>query len=190
MRRWWIRPDADLTPVAAWLPSHAPDRPDDGPKIDTVIYVDIVVCWRCHQPGPVILGCHHPTTKTPHRASTAFLDVIAGSRYQNLRAEIGLGPIKKRYSRTARGSYLSQGCGHCDALFGSFHLDEQLTEAHASGELDTLEWPTPIALPATVFTIDDDLDDDDDDLDDLDDLDDDEFDDDDGDLDDAVGVVR
>ena len=180
VRRWSIRSDADLTAVAAWLPAPSFDWAGDGPWIDTVIYVDIIVCWRCHQTSPVILGCHHPLTQAPHGATSSFLDVLTGPRYERLRADIGLGPIKKRYSRAARGSYLSQGCGHCDALFGSFHLDEQLTEAHADGVLDTLRWPTPIRIPAAAFTIEDDIFHDNDDDDDDDDV---------YDSDDAVAVV-
>ncbi len=37
-----------------------------------------------------------------------------------------LGLVKKRFSKTVGGSYLSQGCPLCDALFGDFPLGESV----------------------------------------------------------------
>ena len=36
--------------------------------------------------------------------------------------------FKKRYSKTVQARYLSQGCPHCDALWGDFHLGEAVFE--------------------------------------------------------------
>ena len=41
---------------------------------------------------------------------------------------IHIGPIKKRYSRTAKRSYLSFGCLKCDSIFGEFPLMEERLE--------------------------------------------------------------
>ncbi len=39
-----------------------------------------------------------------------------------------IGTLKKRYSKTRRESYLSNGCFHCDAIMGNFFIFEYLVE--------------------------------------------------------------
>jgi hypothetical protein len=36
--------------------------------------------------------------------------------------------IRPRYSRTASGTYISNGCQHCDTIQGAFYIDEVVTE--------------------------------------------------------------
>jgi hypothetical protein len=37
-------------------------------------------------------------------------------------AQMGVGLVRARLSRTRSGEYLSNGCVHCDALLGNFYL--------------------------------------------------------------------
>jgi hypothetical protein len=51
----------------------------------------------------------------------------------------GVGEIKVRSSRTAGTDYLSNGCPHCDALFGDFYLySEELLDVLVCEGLDGL----------------------------------------------------
>jgi hypothetical protein len=44
-------------------------------------------------------------------------------------ASVGIGSVKRRYSRTVGAKYLSNGCVHCDALQGAFFDHEIAWEA-------------------------------------------------------------
>lgn len=48
---------------------------------------------------------------------------------------INLACIKKRYSNTAGGEYLSFGCNDCDALFGDFFVREAIIESYYGDEV-------------------------------------------------------
>jgi len=46
---------------------------------------------------------------------------------------VRIGAIKQRASRTTGTSYLSFGCSACDALFGDFHLGDDILDARVNG---------------------------------------------------------
>ena len=88
------------------------------------VYVDVVECWRCHKSSPVVIGFDNPATGCPQAVDERFVDALAEVKYRSFRTEVGLGVLKRRWSRTAGVSYWSQGCASCDALFGGFPLRE------------------------------------------------------------------
>jgi competence protein CoiA len=52
--------------------------------------------------------------------------------YRRLRSErTDMGVIKRRRSKTAGGSYLSNGCSHCDAIFGR-HFEHEAYDDRAT----------------------------------------------------------
>lgn len=55
-----------------------------------------------------------------------------------------IGQVKKRFSKTAGGSYLSHGCYYCDALFGDFPLRSEKHEA--LNDLDNFRFSMEIEI--------------------------------------------
>ncbi|MCW2410391.1 MULTISPECIES: hypothetical protein [unclassified Sphingobium] len=51
---------------------------------------------------------------------TDYLDLI-GEIQANLPADADIGQLKSRYSQTWGRSYISNGCHHCDALYGQHY---------------------------------------------------------------------
>ena len=92
-------------------------------------------CYRCQQPTRAIAGILMPSGYADHRTFHEFDEVarlLAANLDERTLRGLGIGPIKKRRSRI-RGSYLSNGCVHCDAILGSFPLWEGLQEFLSEG---------------------------------------------------------
>jgi len=123
-------------------------------------------CWKCHTPnhvyyadGALRASCNAEirpeealweSNRLVYRpevvaAATRFLSSPAGT---NLR----LGEIKRRYSRTVNGSYLSFGCYACDSIFGDwFVMEAELEAMNGFGRATRVDaivrLETPLALP-------------------------------------------
>lgn len=54
----------------------------------------------------------------------------------HLPADAEIGALKPRFSRTRNESYLSNGCRHCDAIFGNFH---EIGTRHEEREVATID---------------------------------------------------
>lgn len=86
-------------------------------------------CWKCHKPTTTILHVNYynfyennayqidqlKIDELPER----HLKLINDPEYSKCR---GIGAIKSRFSRTVGGSYISNGCQHCNSLQGDFFL--------------------------------------------------------------------
>lgn len=118
-------------------------------------------CWRCKEQAIAFYykdftrtfcecgkysGGGAPALSSPVRPSHKGFDQSLlpwVTRYAN-KHELPVGAVKKRYSKTLERSYLSQGCPHCDALFGNHYLRTACLEAGYQvddGELDhVIEW--------------------------------------------------
>lgn len=79
-------------------------------------------CWSCGAFTRVLTD--FKVEVGPHDFSFAVADTedalsLFEPLYGRLRSEYAdIGVIKRRYSKTVGGSYLSNGCAHCDAIFG------------------------------------------------------------------------
>ena len=102
---------------------------------NTVTLVTIPeTCYRCGRLTVGIVGARTPVPGGGY--ALREFDFIAHALaevldWRDLRAEC-IGPIKLRRSRV-RGSYLSNGCVHCDAILGSFPLLEAYQEYLCEG---------------------------------------------------------
>ena len=126
------------------------------------------VCWRreCRSDTTAIGGALVATR--PHLGDVysdliprgwAFLsfDTVADAVVQLIPAEQltrhGVGPLKRRSSKTARSSYISNGCRECDALIGSHPLQEELL---AEGKPFDSYLSIPLSLPEDLWAENDD----------------------------------
>jgi hypothetical protein len=57
-----------------------------------------------------------------------------------------IGSIKDRFSKTAGHDYFSQGCAHCDALFGDFFIHQE-TWANIWASSPKQDYPFQASLP-------------------------------------------
>ncbi|KAA5541882.1 hypothetical protein FYK55_16935 [Roseiconus nitratireducens] len=100
-------------------------------------------CWKCnrqshvfqvsndsHSPlsrhgDPVEAYLHDGFPKGPEYCPEAF-EYLDRLKRDSQWSHLLFGEIKDRYSRAAQTSYLSQGCPHCDAIFGEHYLGKEL----------------------------------------------------------------
>lgn len=81
-------------------------------------------CWKCKQWTHVIVGVHMIA-----KNERSIIEISDLDKRQHLLKTLGIGNLrrfkvgllKERYSKTAGGKYLSNGCYHCDALQGQFY---------------------------------------------------------------------
>ncbi len=117
------------------------------------------VCWRCHK------ACHIYRVETDgllslHGEPIAYFGDSFRERAEYhpgvLRAicefqrtaegrKLILGQIKRRYNKEAEQSYMSQGCPHCDVLFGESYLRDT-RDAHTVAALCVpVDLPKPLS---------------------------------------------
>lgn len=90
-------------------------------------------CWKCGQPTTAVVGLEIPAAPdlilfdfSPLKA------VICELITDEVRATHHVGDIRERSSKTAGGSYVSNGCYSCDVILGDFPLlHEELGEMRA-----------------------------------------------------------
>ena len=116
-------------------------EPKPGREYELRINLAQEACWRCSTPTNVItaITLHHL------RYGQVGYQMVAHTpaAYELLRAhltphhhqQLRLGSLKQRHSRTVGRAYLSQGCYHCDALMGDWHIMELTLELASGGEL-------------------------------------------------------
>lgn len=118
-------------------------------------------CWRCGAEAHFYHVEGHPTSacglsigdeydwadRALHssmiQAARAFVQTPAGG-------SVRLGAIKRRYSKTVGGSYISFVCPKCDALFGRHFLFEHVAEATYARGLAQGSVRTVVQLPPTL----------------------------------------
>lgn len=108
-------------------------------------------CWNCTKPTTCLVGLY------PAEPSTGYVGLFTTDYEPAMQLAASLArsaghaeladAVKPRYSKTLRGSYLANGCRHCDALQGNFPLHEDVTAAVASGNVNELETLFVAACP-------------------------------------------
>ena len=94
------------------------------------VQVAPISCWSCDDQTQIITGVDVDVGPDTYRltvptlgAHPEHLELFKIVRH-HIPDGLGLGDIKRRYSRTQQRSYLSNGCVHCDALSGeTFEID-------------------------------------------------------------------
>lgn len=90
-------------------------------EIEIQAKVATVDCWSCG--AEFIIASAIRLTRGDEIAECDVADFtefprLATTLSDHLSAIANLGPLKIRHSATVGGSYFSNGCAHCDALFG------------------------------------------------------------------------
>lgn len=112
-----------------------------GRRLPASISTAPISCWRCKKTTRIVHGVTFEACKVlpehPNIYAALYdfesLDsgatLLAALFPSHLLRKHEIGAIKDRYSRTMGGSYLSNGCVHCDALQGRFYDHDSWYEA-------------------------------------------------------------
>jgi competence protein CoiA len=95
-----------------------------------------VDCWSCGAETTIISSIELSRGEDSAECSVSdFTDYpqLIDPIQKSLPGEIDMGPLKLRHSKTLARSYMSNGCAHCDALFGQhFEIHTRYDETQAS----------------------------------------------------------
>lgn len=115
------------------------------PRQEVTIVFFETSCWKCKKP-------QHCYTVEPNLLTVCNQDFYAMGTmwdsndidknpqvYESVKRfvksekgkELKVGQLKKRYSNTVHGSYLSHGCFYCDTIFGDFYLTTEKLEGQS-----------------------------------------------------------
>lgn len=102
------------------------------PKGSDLLQIDLVLdsqnCWSCNQKSYYILGLEIIYDNQYMQFNSNVSEEIVSQFKKYKLNKYQIGEVKERYSKTREESYMSNGCYHCDALFGSFYIGEDITE--------------------------------------------------------------
>ena len=88
------------------------------------VWVGPIRCWRCKKDTNIITSVQVDLLGT--EPSVLRISDLGGHPsivrkvVEHIPEHLKVGEIRPRFSKTEGGSYLSNGCGHCDALIGRF----------------------------------------------------------------------
>lgn len=105
--------------------------PQKGMEVETGLVTLSVPCWRCKKITQVVAGLEVKNQTETFKEFYNFDEVSETIRSMispNIQQKYKIGTIKKRYSKTMQQQYLSNGCYHCDAIYGNFFLREEILE--------------------------------------------------------------
>lgn len=83
-----------------------------------------VDCWSCGAETRVVSSIELSTDDASAECSVADFTIyphLIDEVRARLSDEPNIGPLKERYSKMLGRSYMSNGCSHCDALFGQHY---------------------------------------------------------------------
>jgi hypothetical protein len=136
-------------------------------RVSLVIRAIPYPCWKCSHEDVAVAAIHLDGITDVYQVITteSGLALDYAAELLTVAGHPQMTTIKGRKSRTAKETYLSNGCSWCDALFGQFPLSEKLIGVLAAGEVSTLpvlatversaiEWYAIIGLSATSGNLD------------------------------------
>jgi hypothetical protein len=142
--RYWQQTEG----LAAFIVGALRGRLIFAPAIGSTLPVNVTTattdCWKCKKETNIVISVdflagnvfkdHPPICTTIYDFDEIdgcddFLETVFASE---LLRQHGIGAIKRRFSKTMKGRYLSNGCVHCDALQGRFFDHELWHEAETA----------------------------------------------------------
>jgi len=103
-----------------------------GMTMPLEVLTEAAECWRCKKETRLVLRLRFAASRVLPGCADIELpygifdeidhgeNIVASMLPAALLKRHGIGPLRRRYSKTERGSYLSNGCVHCNALQGRF----------------------------------------------------------------------
>ncbi|MGH2879048.1 MAG: DUF5710 domain-containing protein [Solirubrobacteraceae bacterium] len=129
-RSWYAPAGIATEPFVRWL---AVQPAEDAPVL-TIIGLP-QPCWKCGEDTMAVVACEDEGQLV--FAGPDVLQIVASQFSPEQLAEIGVGPLRPRFSRTLERSAWSNGCVACGALLGGFPLFEDFAQCQA----DQVELP-------------------------------------------------
>lgn len=127
-----------------------------GAAMPLEVHAASTACWKCKKETQVILDLVFAASRVFPGCEDICLNIYSfedamsdGARIimdmlpSSLLRQHGIGALKPRYSKAMGGSYLSNGCVHCDALQGKFFEHELAFESKKLLEIEAIfrkEW--------------------------------------------------
>ena len=107
------------------------------------IRVTTLACYACGAETKMIVSIGLSSGDTNLGCSVTDYPELAELMAKSLRSKAEIGAIKPRFSRTMGLSYMSNGCAHCDALFGQHYEVHSRYGEYVAAEFtgtDSCEW--------------------------------------------------
>jgi hypothetical protein len=112
------------------------------------------ICWKCDRLMTCVIAIHAEGARRSDDW-VWFEDKHALSLGRDLLLRAGkaeqAATVKERFSKTAGGSYLSNGCPNCDAIQGDWPLAEAVSEFGQGAPLEELPVLTAEKVPTPVW---------------------------------------
>lgn len=137
--------------VEGSLKGHLHFAPALNRRLPLEVYAASTKCWKCHRRTKIITTLTLASGKVLPNCpdidasiysldgltlnKTAIVDIMLPAH--TLKRH-GIGAIKRRYSKTERQAYLSNGCVHCDSLQGRFFDDDLMYDEELVFTTDAL----------------------------------------------------
>lgn len=137
------------------------DRCDAPRKASETIMVELLgltrSCWRCGSSSTALVGMMEVggdlfSENLVLCATDELLKLAWEQLPTDARTRWCVGDVAYRSSKTARATYLTNGCISCDALFGAFPLfHEEVPQALATRGGDAFITLAVVEIPRQVF---------------------------------------
>ena len=134
-RSWYVPAGRDPALFAHWMPRPVPL---DGPTIPARLLGQSERCYRCAARGAALTGILVAPRYSLDPSGFISFDSVAGVLAALVNGTVlaeryYIGHIRMRCSQAQPGGYVANACWSCDTLWGSFPLQEAVTEYLAGG---------------------------------------------------------
>lgn len=131
-------------------------------QIDPFVRIQINVvqypCWRCGKSSPAVTSvCCLEFNTSISTISDLYINIQYAKDLLSVAGNPLAATIKSRYSKSIGGSYPSNGCKYCDALFGNSPLSEFMLDGKEQSIVTlsrpAIEWMAMITINATDLSL-------------------------------------